>query len=161
RGEPKVTTKRSRLQFVRSLHLPFCPRNLAWVRGGTKLIVTDAFGGRLAVVDARSGSLQSVRSLPAHNIRGLATSPDGGSLVLAHQSLDGPAHATRENVHWGMLIGNHLRVIRVDHLLAAGNDSELHEWSRLIRLGNDSDGAGDPTEVALLPDGGLVVALGG
>src|SRR5262245_47400678 len=60
-----------------------------------------------------------------------------------------------------MLIGNHLRVIRVDDLLATGNDSMLHERSRLIRLGTDSDGAGDPTGVALLPDGGTVVALGG
>jgi cytochrome c peroxidase len=123
--------------------------------------VADAFGGKLAVVDARTGSLRAVRSLPVHNIRGLATTPDGRYLVLAHQSLDGPTHATRENVHWGMLIGNHLRVIGVDDLLAAGPDSELNERSRLIRLGTDGDGAGDPTEVVHLPDGGLVVALAG
>src|SRR5262249_27621852 len=76
-------------------------------------------------------------------------------------SLDGLTHATRTNVHWGMLIGNHLRVISVDELLTVGPDSALHERSRLIRLGNDSDGAGDPNEVALLSDGGLVVALSG
>jgi cytochrome c peroxidase len=161
RDEPGATSAPSRLRFTRSLDLPFCPRNLAWVRGETTLIVADAFGGKLAVIEARSGSPWSVRSLPAHNIRGLATTPDGRYLVLAHQSLDGQAQATRENVHWGMMIGNHLRVIGVADLLAAGPDSELQERSRLIRLGTDSDGAGDPAEVALLPDGGLAVALAG
>src|SRR5262249_59030704 len=81
-----------RLQFARALDLPFCPRNMAWVRGGTVLVVADAFGGRLAVVDARGGSLESVRSLPAHNIRGLAAAPDGRTLVLAHQVLNGGGH---------------------------------------------------------------------
>jgi hypothetical protein len=59
------------------------------------------------------------------------------------------------------MIGNHLRVVRVDELLASISDSDLHEHSRLIRLGQDSDGAGDPAELAILPNGGLAVALAG
>jgi DNA-binding beta-propeller fold protein YncE len=64
RVDPVGKTSGLPLQLARVLDLPFCPRNLAWVRGGTKLVVADAFGGKLAVVDARSGALESVRSLP-------------------------------------------------------------------------------------------------
>jgi cytochrome c peroxidase len=60
-----------------------------------------------------------------------------------------------------MVISNQLQVIRVDDLLAGGPDSELHQLSRLIRLGRESDGAGDPAEVILLPDRGWAVALAG
>ena len=59
------------------------------------------------------------------------------------------------------MISNHLRVIWVDSLLAAGSDSELRDYSRLIPLGQEGDGAGDPSEVTLLRDGGLAVALAG
>ncbi len=156
-GEPAAV----RLRFARALDLPFCPRNLAWVHGGTVLVVADAFGGRLAVVDPRGGSLKSLRSLPVHNIRGLAATPDGQTLVLAYQVLNGTEGPLREAIHWGMLISNQLRVIRVDHLLAAGPDCELLARSRPIPLGGEGDGAGDPAEVILLPDRGFAVALAG
>ena len=96
RGDSDSATTSSHLRIARVLNLPFCPRNLAWVRGGTKLVVADGFGGKLAVVDARGGSLESVRSLPAHNIRGLAAAPDGKTLVVAHQTMNGPVRTTRE-----------------------------------------------------------------
>jgi YVTN family beta-propeller protein len=154
-------TRSMRLRLGRALDLPFCPRNLAWLPGGTRVVVADAFGGRLAVVEARGGSLEAVRSLPAHNIRGLAAARDGKTLVLAHQVLNGAQRARREEIHWGMMIDNQLRVLRVADLLAAGPEAELLERSRLIRLGGESDGAGDPAEVVLLPDGGWAVALAG
>ena len=56
---------------------------------------------------AGSGSLRSVRSLPAHNIRGLALAPDGKSLVIAHQTLNPLARTTFDDVHWGLLVNNH------------------------------------------------------
>src|SRR5258708_140292 len=60
------------LKVVATLDLPFSPRALTLVRGGSRLVVADAYGGRIAVVDPVRGSLQAVRALPAHNIGGLA-----------------------------------------------------------------------------------------
>ena len=98
------------LSTTGTLDLPFCPLELASFGGGTKLVVADAFGGRLAVVDTKRRAIESVRSLPAHNIRGLAFAPDGRTLVIAHQVLNRLAQTSFDDVHWGQLIRNHLRV---------------------------------------------------
>ena len=78
------------LEVSRTLDLPFRPRGLVLLGDGSRLVVADAFGGRLAVVDPARGTLESVRTLPAHNIRGLALTPDGRTLVVAHQVLEPP-----------------------------------------------------------------------
>ena len=72
------------LSIARGLELPFCPRELASSGGGSKLVVADAFGGRLAVVKP-SPEDRMGPTIPRHNIRGMAFAPDGRSLVIAHQ----------------------------------------------------------------------------
>ncbi len=107
-----------RLSINGSLDLPFCPRALAFFPEGSRLVVADAFGGQLAVVQTKPLAIESVRSLPAHNIRGLAFTPDGRTLVLAHQVLNRLAQTSFDDVHWGQLIRNHLRVLRTEALLS-------------------------------------------
>ena len=111
------------LTRVGTLDLPFCPRELAVVCDGSRLIVADAFGGRLAVVDALHRTIDSVRTLPAHNIRGLAFAPDGQTLVVAHQVLNRNAQTRFDDVHWGLLVRNHLRVLRTSSLLNAATST--------------------------------------
>jgi YVTN family beta-propeller protein len=145
----------------RTVDLPFCPLEMAALPGGRELVVADAFGGKVALVDAREGTLRSVRTLPGHNIRGLAVSPDSKTLALAHQILSTRSPTGQEEIHWGAMIGNHLRYLRVASVLAAGSDDALLERGRLVRLGENQDGAGDPSAVAYNPRGDLVVALAG
>lgn len=143
-----------------TLDLPFSPRCLLRVPGRPKLVVADAFGGKLAVADLDRRALESVRTLPAHNIRGLATTADGRKLVVAHQVLRRLARTSFEDVHWGSMIGNHLRFLSLDDVLAPGSDADLLRGGRLMSLGEVGDAAGDPA--ALAADGGnLVVALAG
>lgn len=149
------------LKVSRTLGLPFRPRDLAPIRDGSALVVADAFGGRLALVDARRMTLESVRSLPAHNIRGLATSPDGRTLVLAHQTLSRLASSRFDDVHWGSLLNNHLRVLQVEALTSPGPDADVLRGSRLIDLGEVGNAAGDPAGIAFDSRGGLMVALSG
>jgi DNA-binding beta-propeller fold protein YncE/cytochrome c peroxidase len=149
------------LSFSSTLELPFSPRNVIYVQGGKRVVAADAFGGRLAVVDPEQGRLEAVCTIPAHNIRGLALSPDGGSLALTHQVLTVTAPTTRDDVHWGMMIGNHLRVIRSDKLVSAANDEGALGGGRLASLGASLDGAGDPAGVAYNRKGDLIVALSG
>ncbi|WP_435018595.1 cytochrome c peroxidase [Tundrisphaera sp. TA3] len=144
-----------------AIELPFAPREMALVRDGSRLVVADGFGGKLAVIDPSPGTLESIRTLPAHNIRGLATSPDGRSLAVAHQTLHRLARSSFEDVHWGSLINNHLRFLRVDAVTTAGTDADLLRGGILRDLGGPGDAAGDPSGLAFGRSGDVLVALGG
>jgi cytochrome c peroxidase len=141
------------------MDLPFCPRELVASRDGSKVLVADAFGGKLALVDWQSRSLESVRSLPVHNMRGLALSADGSTLVVAHQMLNPRARTTFDDIHWGLLISNHLRVLRVDAVFRPGAD--LQKGSGLFELGDVGSGAADPSGLVVDSLGRLIIALGG
>jgi YVTN family beta-propeller protein len=139
--------------------LPFAPRSQLPVPHTDKVIVADAFGGNLAVVDVLEGRVDSVRTLPAHQIRGLAWSPDGQQLLLSHQVLHGDARTTQADIHWGNLIVNYVRTVSRAELLRP--DSDLLKGSRLFALGDVEHGTGDPAGLAVGPDGTIVVALAG
>lgn len=147
------------LKPARTIELPFSPREMLELPDEAGLVVADAFGGRLALVDLAAGSIRSVRSLPAHNIRGLALAPDGKSLAIAHQTLNLLARTTFDDVHWGLLIGNLVRILAIDAVREPGAD--LLKGSRVIDLGDVGRGAGDPSALANDTKGGLVIALGG
>ena len=71
-----------------TLDLPFCPRELAVVADGSRLIVADAFGGRLAVVDyeAPIDRLGPVAARAQHPRPGLrAGRPDAGGRASGAQ----------------------------------------------------------------------------
>jgi YVTN family beta-propeller protein len=149
------------VSIVGALDLPFSPREMALVSASSRAIVADAFGGRLAVVNIGRRSVESVRSVPAHNIRGLALAPNGQALVVAHQVLSRLAQSSFDDVHWGLLIRNHLRVLRTDSLMKPGPDVALLEGSRLFDLGDVGNAAGDPGDIAFDARGNLLVALTG
>jgi YVTN family beta-propeller protein len=149
------------LSITARLDLPFCPNQMALVNGDSKLIVADAFGGRLAVVDVKQRTIESVRTLPAHNIRGLALAPNGKTLVVAHQVQSRLAQSTFDDVHWGLLIRNHLRALLIDSLMRPGRDEALLDSGRLFDLGDVGYAAGDPGDLAYDARGNLIVALAG
>src|SRR5262245_31044159 len=72
-------------RLTRTVALPLPPRRLLPVPGSAKVLVADSFGGRLAVVDATRGVVESVRPVPGHNIRGLALARGGRELLVSHQ----------------------------------------------------------------------------
>jgi YVTN family beta-propeller protein len=144
---------------TKAIPLPFAPRCQLPIGKEDKVIVTDAFGGRLAVVDVRRGVVEPVRSLPAHNIRGLALSADGKQVLLAHQVLNGNARTTREDIHWGNVIVNTVRSLSLAKVLSP--EADLLAGSEQLTLGDVGHGAGDPASLTIRPDGKMVVALGG
>jgi YVTN family beta-propeller protein len=155
-GQEKAGT---RPRVTKTLALPFAPRLQLPVRDAAKLIVTDSFGGNLAVVDLGRGEVESIRELPAHNIRGLALSADGTELLLAHQTLAAHAQTTRDDIHWGNLVTNTLRGLRLDIVLAPDADVLRGSWtSSLDTIGR---GAGDPADLAVPANGKPVISLAG
>ena len=146
-------------QIAKVIELPFAPRELCFIEHDEKLVVADAFGGRLALLDAERQKLLSVRELPAHNIRGLALSGDGRWLLVAHQAISPLARADREDIHWGTLLRNNLRWLSCEYV--AGQYADLLAASRLEFLGGTGNGAADPGEVLATDDGRIAMALSG
>jgi YVTN family beta-propeller protein len=144
---------------VGTLDLPFAPRRLLAVPGGSKMIVAGAFGGQLAVVDLERQRLDSVRSLLAHNIRGLALDRTGKNLLLAHQVLHAQGRTTTGDIVSGNVIANNISRLA----LAAVVDplADVQRDDRLYALGDIERGAGDPGDVAETADGRVLVALSG
>ena len=148
-----------KLNVANSIALPFAPRKQLFVRDGKTLIVADSFGGRLGIVDVKSCKLQSVRTLPAHNIRGLSESSDRRMLVVSHQILNRLARTTADDIHWGVLMTNNLRLLSLDVLLAP--ETNVLKGSHLAHLGDVGGAGGDPADVTVLKNGQVVVALAG
>jgi YVTN family beta-propeller protein len=141
-----------------TIALPFAPRLQLPLPGGNEVAIADAFGGRLAVVDAARGTVVSVRSLPGHNLRGLALSSDGKELLIAQQVLFEQIPTKPDEVRWGNVITNGLRSVSLADVRRP--DADLVSASRLQHLGDFIRGAADPAGVAVAGDR-ILVALAG
>jgi YVTN family beta-propeller protein len=146
-------------RVARTVTLPFAPHQQLILRDSRKVVVADAFGGRLAVVDTGTGAVESVRELPGHNIRGLALGADGKELWVTHQTLNRLAETTQDDIHWGNVMTNDLRVLPLADLLRPKAD--LLAGGRVLHLGDVGRGAADPAGLAFDRDGRVVVALAG
>jgi YVTN family beta-propeller protein len=146
-------------RVLHTVELPFEPRGQCVLGVGARVLVADAFAGRLAIVDADAGRLLGLRELNGHNLRGLALDAGGRRLLAAHQILEPKAPATQENVARGVLLANVLRSLSVEALLREGAD--LEKAGETLRLGEPGNGAGDPAGVSVLDGGRVAVALAG
>jgi hypothetical protein len=145
---------------VRTVRLSFSPRRLLFLDDGRRLLVTDAFGGDVALVDVEAASALSVRTLPAQNIRGAALSADGERVLLAHQVLSPLARADFDDIHWGNLLRNVMRDIPVEAVVDP--QADLVKGSRVVPLGDVGRGAADPAGLTLLPSlDGWIACLSG
>ncbi|HTN73985.1 MAG TPA: cytochrome c peroxidase [Pirellulaceae bacterium] len=156
---PASATAPPQLKITASLELPFPPRQQLLLPDERHLVVADAFGGQLAIVDTQTNKLHSLRSLQAHNIAGLTWDAERQRLLLAHQILLETSPTTEDNILWGAVMKNVVRAIDLAHLLDP--QTNLTTQSRVIALGSEGEGSGDPTSIAVLPEGELAVAIGG
>ena len=146
-------------QVENVLDLPFAPRCQLLVQQDRYLITADSFGGRLGIVNMQTRELMFVREFPAHNIRGLRVSSDGKMLLIAHQMLNELAHTVRNDVHWGLLMSNDLRWLRLDAVLS--QDANLYQDAHMHPLGHAGNATADPSGLAVVAGGRVVVSLGG
>jgi YVTN family beta-propeller protein len=150
------------LRISKSIAMPFAPRKQLVVNSpGERLIVADAFGGRLAVVDWARGEIGHVRELPAHNIRGLALNADGSRLLVSHQILNSLARTTPDDVHWGMVIGNVVRSLKLRNVLDNEKETDVLKECVVHPVGEAGNAAADPEQIVLTRQGQIAVALAG
>jgi len=146
-------------ELVARTDLPFAPGALILVRDESLLIVADAFGGKLAIVDPRSGALVAVRDLPTHHLHGLAYLPDSDQLLVAQQIGSHLAETTANDVHWGILLSNVLRWLPLTSVLDPR--TPILEGSHVHPLGEPGRAGGDPADIALGADGRVLITLSG
>jgi len=156
-----------RIVRLETLDLPFAPRLQCSTPDGELLLVAASFGGELAVVDVGRRALIDVRSIEAHNIRGLAVGANGDDLLIAHQQTNPNVPSEHARVFWGAMVTNLLRTVSIARLR---EESPAYEPSRAVRpitrwrllpLGEPSRGAGDPAAVRVAPGGETLVAAAG
>ena len=145
----------SRLQ----VQLSFAPREQLVLPGGKKLLVADNHAGRLAVIDIESWTIDSIRPLNAHNIRGLALTADRESVLISHQILNQQVTTSLDSVRDGTLMQNVVRVLPLSKLYDPQALLPVHV--RTIFLGRAADGAADPAGIMLDAEDNLCVALAG
>ncbi len=152
-GETPIEIGRLQVQ------LSFAPHKQLVLPGGKKLLVADNHAGKLAVIDIESWTIDSIRPLNAHNIRGLALTTDRESVLIAHQILNQQVTTGHDAVRDGTLMQNVVRVVPLTKLYDPQALLPVHV--RTIFLGRASDGAADPADIVYDSAGNLCVALAG
>ncbi len=149
-----------KLTLRQALDMRFAPRLSKFLADNKRLIVADAFGGNMVVIDAANGKPISQPTLAGHNIRGLAFGHGGRELHVTHQSLNGNSTTTHENVFWGGVMKNFVRSIPLDQLLTSINVGNPPDGS-LYPLGHPSGATGDPGAMRVTSRGEAALLLSG
>ena len=157
---------------LQQIRLPFAPREQLVVdvldqqrfvpalnKLSPTIVVADAFGSKLATIDAEAGRVLSVREIPGHAIRALKQHPSKPQIVMTHQLLFHSGSTTFDEIHWGSLMANCLRSISVSDLLDPQADILKH--SILEYLGGPDSGAADPFGFVIRPNGTMGIVISG
>jgi DNA-binding beta-propeller fold protein YncE len=150
------------LRVVHEIELPFAPREQLLLPGGPgyeKLLVADSFGGQTAVVDMDAGTVDCVREIPGHNIRGLALGGNGQYVHVAQSISDPLARADAADIRWGITVSSSVQTLKVSSLLRP--EADVLDGSWVVQLGDFGNGVADPADLAVLAGGRLVVAASG
>jgi DNA-binding beta-propeller fold protein YncE len=139
------------LKRTRSVSLPFQPLMVATLPD-KRVVVADAFGGQLAIL-SEDGESISTFYIRGHNIRGLLAGED--ELLVVHQRLSATARTDFSDVHWGSLIQSLITRIPVSEL------GSVKPRTQTITLSDVEHGAADPSSIARLSDGRLIVLFSG
>jgi hypothetical protein len=123
-----------------------------------RFLVADAFAGWLAVIDSDGQRVESTHRLRGHNIRGLALTHDGSTVLISHQVLSRVARSDLDDVHWGSLMQNVVSRVPIEAL--SRSPAPFHKSVRRVELGDTGRGFADPTGIVALPDGFAVLSGG-
>lgn len=153
------------LTWVRTVDLPVAPGKLWLDVRRQLLVVAAAFGRDLLVLDLPSGRLVHSWTLDGHNLGGLAPSPDGKALLVAHQTLNERESTTESSVFWGTVMGNLVRSLDLETLTSEEPPASavVDDWflRDAYPLGEPGNAAGDPGAILVTAEGHTLVCLGG
>ena len=139
--------------------VPIAPREIIGLQEGRGLVVADSFGRELLVLDPSDGHAIVVHDFFGTSIRGL--SQYGNDLVTLHSMLNEFSRTDQNEIHWGVLMANDVRLIDID-LLMQERAERIYVGGRLNPVGVPGNGSAEPTCLAVHSKTGKVaVAVGG
>ncbi len=129
---------------------------------GRKLVLTAAFSDKVAAISLPDLKLVSLRTLPGHNVGGIASAPNGKDLLFSHQSLNPFVPTTRSRVFWGSVMQNGIAGLAVKDIFDSTRSSSLSFARRKhYPVGQNGKGAGEPGPMAFTSRGELVLGIRG
>lgn len=146
--------------FVATHPLEHAPGKML-ARPGGRLLVLDAFRGRITDLDPGRPGSERTRNVAGANLLAAEISPDGKELLVGHMVPYGELPLTRANIDWGLILSSKLSAIPLtafDEPRPA--DGELP--ARRLTLDGSGHGAADPSALTISRDGRyIVIALRG
>lgn len=124
--------------------LDFAPRSLVSLGNGRGIVIGDSFGRSVEVRDATTGHLTVNHDFFGSSIRGLAIHDE--KLVAVHSMLNEYARTDQNEIHWGVLMANDVRLVTVDNLLNERGE-KIYFGGRVNPLGVPGNGAAEPTDL--------------
>jgi YVTN family beta-propeller protein len=138
--------------------LPIAPRILSLIQNQT-LVVSDGFTREVLVMDTTDGRILAEHDFFGAAIRGLQVHDN--QLVALHSMLNEYAKTGENEIHWGVLMANDVRLIQIDLLLREAGD-RIYVGGRVNPLGVPGNGAAEPTGLAVhSPTNRVAVTVGG
>jgi cytochrome c peroxidase len=142
-----------------TIPLPYAPGRQLIIADKNTWIITAAYGGRMSLLDAITGTLRGTIERPIHNIQGLTLDPGAQTLWLTHQTLHPDATTLRGDIQWGFLMENQVSGFKVKGL--ANHFTHPGALQLKGKLEGPGNAAGDPAAVLWTDQGEMVVALAG
>ena len=142
----------------RTISLSFVPGHLCWL-SNEQLLVADAFGGRLAVIDAGDGQVLMEKKLIDRRIGGVAFDVASQTVVFATQMVNPLGRTDRNDVHWGLMIANQL--VSFSAIRLVDPNDLLESSDRQQPFGRTGDGKADPGRCSISNDAIATVCLEG
>jgi YVTN family beta-propeller protein len=139
--------------------VPIAPRMLVSLPNARGLVVTDSFNRELLVLSQTTGKVLVRHDFFGTSIRGLTT--QGNQLVALHSMLNEFARTDQNEIHWGVLMANDVRLVDIDLLLNERGD-QIYVGGRVNPVGVPGNGAAEPTDMAVhATTGKVAVSVGG
>ncbi|MFM8175543.1 MAG: cytochrome c peroxidase [Pirellulaceae bacterium] len=137
----------------------FSPGKLCFLQDSDRLLVADAFGGALGILDAEARCWVGRHDFLGQAIAQLQPTSDGRLLML-HGSLNPTSQTIQNDIHWGVLMANDLRWMEIDRLLSQQGEN-IYSGSRVHPVGVPTRGSGELTSFQTDKDGRIAVTIGG
>jgi mono/diheme cytochrome c family protein len=137
----------------------FNPGKLCLLEDSGRLLVADAFGGSLGMLDTKTQRWAGRHDFLGQAIAQMQPTSDGRLLML-HGSLNPTSQTIQNDIHWGVLMANDLRWMEVDRLVSQQGEN-IYSGSRVHPVGVPTRGAGELTSFQTNVEGRIAVTIGG
>lgn len=148
---------------VATIDLPIWPGAMMMI--DDELLVTDHFGADACRIHTASHQVTKRKDWFGSSVRSLVEIPtkenEPKKIGVMHTVLNEYARTNPQEIQWGVLLTNDLRIVNVDRLLD-DDETNIYKNGRFHPVGIPGNGAAEPTDICVHQETGRVaVAVGG